>query len=304
MLSRISRCDRYRWWLLACALWLLSSSGCSPAKSQGLRFFQGNGRDGSQAQDVLSESLALRSASVDSLQATPKVAPHAVPGKTRTTVQRARDAEKRDDPSAVDLYAAATLELYGAIHETNTDLDCELFSTYHECLRGFLANALVHQRWDPSKGIRIELGQQSYRIQVACTGPHWTLDDHDAIRLASEFSDVKLENYWIDEGMGLPLVSIREREPAESYIAERVPFSTTAVLKPSLPGTGKPDASYTSLQATSVSASIEKEPVIGVLELHDPMMQRQVDVGQRPLPLTRDLSAPWPGPAAKFAVTN
>lgn len=121
------------------------------------------------------------------------------------------------------------------------------------------------------KGIRLTIARDSHFL---------TPESFDRFYFDDDFAVKNLEVEHKTEGIGVPLIALRKfdlkrlerREGEEKFLMPRQVYPMTAVLKP--------------------EPTVSGEPYNLRLELHDPLVERTVDLGGREEPLAADLTTP------------
>ncbi len=152
---------------------------------------------------------------------------------------------------------------------------------------GALESALriVKEQGDlrPDRTYTIKTDDRNFSITINVMG-NWHADDFDRLEFASDFEIVGLANRHQSFGLGVPLVAVRKshegESPAESYYPPGLSFAATAFLRVATPPPG---------QHADVNPSTECHCV---LELHDPLMGKDIFVADRRVPLETDLTTP------------
>lgn len=142
--------------------------------------------------------------------------------------------EAARDPACVDLYFAATcrqwrhLESLGE-YPTHDDLLYES-RTYQACLAKLLVTAQRYGRFDPM-GLQVVVRDKPVVVPVSLHGFAWTAEDFNALELVGENRLSKHAQAVRTEGVGVPLVVLRERPEEEEFYRHIQPFAATAVLR-------------------------------------------------------------------------
>jgi pimeloyl-ACP methyl ester carboxylesterase len=132
----------------------------------------------------------------------------------------------------------------------------------------------------PGETLTIETPLQRYQVTVTCCG-NWNPEDFERFEFVSDYEIKGLSTAHHTYGLGVPLIVVRRRhgveEPAEGFYPPGLSFAATAFLRvlPDHP-------SEASLPHT----------VQCVLELHDPLATKDIQVAGRRVPLETDLTTP------------
>lgn len=200
-----------------------------------------------------------------------------------------KDAERTGNEShAVDLYGASIAHAYWLLFDGQYDgirnpYDpqfrgaCDL---YNSALEATLRIAKRQGHLNPGSTYRIETGQQQFQVEIVNRGP-WHQDEFERFEFVNDYEITGLANRHHTYGLGVPLIAIRRQhqdmEPAEKYYPPGLSFAATAFLRVNSPLTH-------GQQQGKVQHC--------VLELHDPLYSRDIDVADRRVPLETDLTTP------------
>ena len=200
---------------------------------------------------------------------------------TTASITDARDAafwaaqhEQARSEHCVDLYfLAARLSCHDAAHAAAGDSAAEARTTYRESLAGLIRTAQQFGRFDPIQGIRVREGGDVSTLPISYHGFTWEPRDFTRLVIADRFVRTQLKTQHYCEGMGVPLIVVRERETPERFHTSRSHFAATANLKPGELGAGKCEPGWT-------------------VELSDPFVVYFTRLEGQPVRLAADYSAP------------
>ena len=153
---------------------------------------------------------------------------------------------------------------------------------YHEYLGQMIVDASRNRSINVQRGMTIAMpdGKSGF-VEIDLKGFAWQPDDFDEFFLAADYRDSKLNHQWHEPGLGVPLVVVRHestKQPQPGF-GRSVPFAATAVLRP--------------VEGTLLSETSDDVPLVGVLELSNPLRVKRVRVGpDKSVALTRDITAP------------
>ena len=159
----------------------------------------------------------------------------------------------------------------------------EAYAPYHKYLTRFVEVATRAKELNAVRDLIVTgAHQEDGRIEVQCHGFAWQPEDFDDYRVA-RIRNSSLQNHWVDPGVGVPLVVVRHSQDHDPNLGSTAPFAATAILRP-------PTKSE---QAAAKQVSPGQPPLIGILNLHNPLQGKTVELAGRSVPLARDLTAPF-----------
>ncbi len=197
-------------------------------------------------------------------------------------------AEKKHNVAlALDMYGVAVSNAYMFLFSREFDASrnpydpqfrgaCDL---YNGSLESSLRLVNAKGQLKPGTSYEVTTGKQTYEVATILRG-NWQNDDFERFEFVSEFELDKLVGTGTTYGLGVPLIAVRKagnpEDPREKYYPKGLSFPVTAVLrvvKPgSMPGHGAMHRHHC------------------VLELHDPLAARDLQVADRLVPMQSDLS--------------
>ena len=193
--------------------------------------------------------------------------------------------DQTTDDQAVAL-TEATLASWATLtdEQLSDTVRAEAWQGYHRELKALLDHLMKTQQLDPTQPILLSDSDQSFKsIRIQLHGFAWEAQDLNRFEFATgkihtqTKQDSKLARYWQQPGLGIPLVALRIREQTGSYHSRVVPFSATAILRPT---------------SSHRVAQVSKSSEIAVLDLYNPLSSYQAKLGNREHQMCRDLSAP------------
>lgn len=199
-----------------------------------------------------------------------------------------RAEEGKQEAQAVDLYATSVAHAYWYLFDSVYDGSrnpydpqfrgaCDL---YNESLEGALRIAKRNGQLKPGTAYEVETGRQRFEIEIVSRGT-WHADDFDHFEFVSDYEIKGLANRHHTYGLGVPLIAIRKphagMDAAEKYYPPGLSFAVTAFLRVAAPM----DRNRQTDQTKHC-----------VLELHDPLYSKDIEVAGRRVPLETDLTTP------------
>jgi pimeloyl-ACP methyl ester carboxylesterase len=197
----------------------------------------------------------------------------------------AKRTEAHDPHGAMDLYGASVLHAYAYLFDdrfagTRNCYDsqfrgaCDL---YNSALESALRIIAGNHELVPGTSNTIHTAAGTWDIACVLRGGSWQPQDFERFEFVSDYEMKGLRNLYLTHGLGVPLIAVRRSYPGEPAAARYYPggmsFPVTALLRP-LP------------QAETAGRNQ------GLLELYDPLVTTETQVGHLPVPLESDLTTP------------
>ena len=148
---------------------------------------------------------------------------------------------------------------------------------------------IVKQQGDlqPNRTYTIKTDNRTVSIAIEVKG-NWHADDFERLEFASDFEITGLANRHQSFGLGVPLVAVRkshnDEDPTEKYYPPGLSFAVTAFLRVFTPPPGDPRGDEAATGGNTTCHC--------VLELHDPLLGKDIQVDGRRVPLQTDLTTP------------
>lgn len=190
---------------------------------------------------------------------------------------------------ALDLYGAAVAHAYWYLFYPGLDRfrnpydpqfrgACDLYNGALEA-----AMRIVNDRGQlqPGNTYRIDTGAHRFVIHIVPRG-RWHADDFQRLEFVSDYDVQGLSNRHHTYGLGVPLIAVwqshSQSDPAERYYPPGLSFPVTAFLRVLPPERNSSGEHSTAFQC--------------VLELHDTVPVKDIEVEGRRVPLETDLTTP------------
>ena len=185
------------------------------------------------------------------------------------------EAMAKEDPRCVDEFFNAAQHAWGVVEEAareNLDLHGRATEIYHSSLTAVVSEGTKFCRLDARRGLRIHTPNGWSFVPIIHHGFPRSAEDFDELEVVGEYSVPQLNNIYRREGVGVPVVVVRNREQSDSFQRKRQAFAATIVLRHNA-------GSDLSEQST-------------VLELHDPLRINSFESTGHSIPMAADTSAP------------
>jgi pimeloyl-ACP methyl ester carboxylesterase len=200
--------------------------------------------------------------------------------------QKARVLDRQSE--SLELFGAAAAYAYWYLFDPRYDhfrnpYDpqfrgvCDL---YNGALEGAMRIVNGRGQLRPGKVYTIETDLMQFEVAVVAEGA-WHDDDFERLEFVSDYEIRGLENRHHTYGLGVPLIVVRkshaDAEPAEEFYPPGLSYAATAFLRV------LPEHSADPAAAGKMHCR---------LELHDPVVSKDIQVAGRRVPLETDLSTP------------
>ncbi len=191
------------------------------------------------------------------------------------------------EAQALDMYGVAVSNAYMYLFSSEFDSirnpydpqfrgACDL---YNESLEASLRLVNAKGQLRPGTSYQVTTGNKTYEVATVLRGA-WRNEDFERFEFVSDYAVEGLDGNGTTYGLGVPLIAVRKpgttNDPREKYYPEGLSFPVTALLRVVRPGSaGGPGGSHRHHC---------------VLELHDPLVSRDLQLAERLVPLQSDLS--------------
>jgi pimeloyl-ACP methyl ester carboxylesterase len=207
-----------------------------------------------------------------------------------TAFRSAENAEAQQSPGCIDLYYFAAEQAYAYLAATNSiqasdGNSIRAWQIYNTALPRMLVNAQRYGRFDALRGMVVNSPRGPGSISFAYRGFVWQQSDFNRLVPADDGQPRELVVNIRANGVGVPMVAIRQRPQPEGFHNKSVPFAVTAILRPTL-AAAPPTAPNTIPVANSL-------PNFATLEFIDPVRVDRAEFAGREVRITRDFTAPF-----------
>lgn len=200
-----------------------------------------------------------------------------------------RSVESTDAGLALDHYGASVNYAYMylfdqrfAEHRNPYDPEfrgaCDLYNGALEaCLRIVNKNGGIQ----PGRVYTVNSANQSWDIEVVIRGRDWHQDEFQKFEFVSDYEVQGLTNLYQSFGLGVPLIGIRNSHEGESSAEKFYPPQLSVPVTAFLRVLSDEDVAHMNLPSGRHRCQ---------LELHDPLLTPEIQVGARAVPVESDLS--------------
>lgn len=153
--------------------------------------------------------------------------------------------EEQGDSRCVDRFfevAAATWSLRTQDVTLDDEAQIGACDLHDSALMKLLTTAQEFGRWHQITGLSIQSSQGTVQVPVQYRGFVWRPEDFDAMMPVGPYRSTTLSRRYGNDGVGVPLVVVRQRPPGQPFVRQQTAFAATAVLKPAVlePADGMP----------------------------------------------------------------
>lgn len=199
----------------------------------------------------------------------------------------ASEAERANSPLCVDHYYHAAALSWPYLGPQVAEGDRQrAWQLYHASLSKLIETGQRFYRLEATRGLKVNTARGAGFVAIEYGGFPWQPDDFERLEpTRARNNDPKIDRAIVQNGLGVPLVALRQRKQANDFLSGRTAFAATAVLEPGASGI---DNNVVQAMYGSPDQSV---PRIATLRLIDPTRVDQVDVSGQPIPIARNLSA-------------
>lgn len=275
------------WELIVIASTIAFCGGCQTTRTSALRPVLPNPYNAASGVTLgRPESVAIAPAtSAPQIAASQSLALDAAEASLRAATQ----AEQTNSPASVDYYYQAAIQSWPYVGpQIESVVRTRAWGLYHNALSRLVVTGQRFNRLQANRGLQVNTPAGAGFVAIEYGGFPWHPDDFNRLEPAGLTNlDPKIDRKIMQEGLGVPLVAVRERPTANELLPKHASFAATAILEP---GVGFVDQ-YDVVQ-TAYAPSEEQVPAIATLRLVDPTRIDQMTIAGQPVPIARDLSAP------------
>lgn len=186
----------------------------------------------------------------------------------------------KSDPGSTAMFFKATTLAWQIVTQTPAAGDPQhdrAAALYHDGLSRLIESAQRFGQLDPQTGLSVTTAQGPVRIPIRYHAFAWQPEDFNEWNSVSEYDAERLGKKHQRSGWGVPLVVLRKRDADERFMTRALPFSATALLRPS----------------SETSSGGLRQPAEQILEVFNPLAVTTLpkDDGSS-TPLAADISAP------------
>ncbi|GAB6165284.1 alpha/beta fold hydrolase [Thermostilla marina] len=205
----------------------------------------------------------------------------------------AKQVEKSDPKRALDLYGGAVLYAYQYLFDDTlakwrNPYDpqfrgaCDL---YNAALESGLRIVCRDSGLKPGYSYEVETAGGKWDIVCTISSSQWDVRDFGRFEFVSDYEIKGLRNHYVNYGLGVPMIAVRENYQGEPQVAKYYPpdlsFPVTAFLRPG--------------NVHTINTSTNRLPGASqraALELYDPIVRNDLELEGRRVPLQSDLTTP------------
>ena len=208
----------------------------------------------------------------------------------RAVLAQANSAKILCSDECVDLYyRAASLAWYAAADQSVHAIadSPQANAIYRDSLYGLINQGERFGRWIRGQGLRVCTDQGEVLLPVECIGPLWQVDEFDHLTVVDDNHAKGLDNYYRCHGVGVTAVGTRHRRnvPGDEFSPRNRYASATILMRPA-----------------SNTDAVSEGPM--VIEVHDPVRSKNVEIGGEFFPLASDYSAPIKTAMGSYTTTD
>ena len=180
--------------------------------------------------------------------------------------------DKADQSSCVDYYYRAAVLAWPCVDydlRNKTQLNVRAREVYHSSLIKMVERGQCFDRFDPQKGLVIQMQDGPHTVPVLVKGFPWRPLEIDRLVAVGSYETDDVTRQYRAKGLGVPLVAVHKQRPGIPFQRQQQTYSATLLLRPG----DQPQDTFT-------------------LELVDSLRFGTTEIQGREVPIQRDLTAP------------
>lgn len=205
----------------------------------------------------------------------------------------AYDADRNLDESALNMYLDAMIASWqylesGPSEKAPSKETHRAWDIYHSSLARLIHIAMENGNYDPAIGIKIPVNGGYRVLQTEFVGFQRTAADFNQWHVVGKYDSRFFPTKHKYNGIGVPLVVVREAKKGDRWFPPRLPFGVTALFRPEEGVT-----QYDATAAVNAPLDAHVEQVVGRLQLFNPKNELATEFRCTETPLARDTTAPY-----------
>jgi pimeloyl-ACP methyl ester carboxylesterase len=206
---------------------------------------------------------------------------------TDASFRAAMQAEQANSPACVDYYYQSVAQTWPYLGRQIGAVDrARAWNLYHTALAKLVETGQRFYRLEPEHGLKVNTPAGAGFVAIEYAGFPWHPGDFNLLEPATRGNDRKLVRTFVRDGLGVPLLAVRQRQKERGFIPRRAAFAATAILHP-----GASAASGNGVVRTAYRSADSSIPTIATLRLVDPVRVDQIAIDGQSVPIARDLSS-------------
>jgi pimeloyl-ACP methyl ester carboxylesterase len=188
----------------------------------------------------------------------------------------ATQAREAGDANCVDEYFRAAQYAWVDVEQSTSEqftFNSRATEIYRSSMHAIVTEGQKHHRLDARHGLRIQTTNGWTTIPIKHHGFPRVGDEFDELIVVGEYSTSQLNHTFRRDGVGIPVIAVRNHESHEPFQRKRQGFAATFVLR-------------------QIGESDSADDPSTCLELHDPLRISSIAHDQSSLPLASDSTAP------------
>ena len=177
-----------------------------------------------------------------------------------------------NEPCCIDYFYRAAVLAWPCVEydiRNQTNLNQRAREVYDSSLIRLVKRAQCFGRFDPQKGLMIEMHDGVHTVPIELKGFPWRPLQIDELVPVGTYETDDVTRFYASDGLGIPLVAVRKRRPDLPFQRQQQQYSATMLLRPGHPA----------------------QPTF-TLELVGTLNCSKTEINGMEVPVKRDLTAP------------